>query len=283
MATVNEITKLIIRTTNNKYVDFSIEISTSVTIYDLKQKITLVPENQRLIYSGKLLDDKNLLHQVFTKTASSSTHIVHLVLDSDKNEPLSNILSSRLHSSDYIQYMNQLTKYQQQLQHQNHQIRQRIIPTIIENQSTTVPLVPARNDNPLRSVQFIVYICILCLMICFCTTISHFFVIFGFYILLFLFYRGYRTAEEHRRAQNHQTPPVDNDFHQENETEPNINEQLNADDASPQEYKCHITGLLSSSSTSTSVTNNEITSTRLLFQTISNFFLSLIPDGAQHV
>jgi hypothetical protein len=41
MATANEKIKLIIRTANNKYSDFHIEISPLLTVYDLKQNITL--------------------------------------------------------------------------------------------------------------------------------------------------------------------------------------------------------------------------------------------------
>jgi len=41
MASTNETIKLIIRTANNKYADFDLEISSLFTVYDLKQKITL--------------------------------------------------------------------------------------------------------------------------------------------------------------------------------------------------------------------------------------------------
>ncbi|CAF5073193.1 unnamed protein product, partial [Rotaria magnacalcarata] len=73
MASANESIKLIIRTTNNKYADFLLELPPLITVYDLKQKITLnhptrpVPRDQRLIFSGKLLDDSSLLNQVFVK------------------------------------------------------------------------------------------------------------------------------------------------------------------------------------------------------------------------
>jgi len=92
MAFTNETIKLIIRTANNKYADFNLELSSLLTVYDLKQKITLnhptkpvrkkikflfymkilyfnskIPKDQRLIFSGKLLDDTTLLHQIFIK------------------------------------------------------------------------------------------------------------------------------------------------------------------------------------------------------------------------
>ncbi len=41
MASNNETIKLIIRTANNKYPDFELEISSLLTVYDLKQKLTL--------------------------------------------------------------------------------------------------------------------------------------------------------------------------------------------------------------------------------------------------
>ncbi|CAF0966208.1 unnamed protein product [Adineta steineri] len=138
MATVNETIHIIIRCANNKYADFSIDILSSSTIYNLKQTITLnhptkpLPKNQRLIHSGKLLDDKNILNQVFIKSNIDSPFLVHLVLDSDKNEISSTIpqqtttavnssshteqsSSTSLHSSTYEQYINELNKYQQQL------------------------------------------------------------------------------------------------------------------------------------------------------------------------
>jgi hypothetical protein len=41
MAQGTEAIKIIIRTTNNKYADFPMEMSSFLTIYDLKQNITL--------------------------------------------------------------------------------------------------------------------------------------------------------------------------------------------------------------------------------------------------
>jgi len=41
MTSTNETIKLIIRTANNKYADFNLELSSLLSIYDLKQKITL--------------------------------------------------------------------------------------------------------------------------------------------------------------------------------------------------------------------------------------------------
>jgi hypothetical protein len=41
MAQVNETVKLIIRTTNNKYTDFSIELSSFLSVYHLKENITI--------------------------------------------------------------------------------------------------------------------------------------------------------------------------------------------------------------------------------------------------
>jgi hypothetical protein len=41
MATTNEVIKLIIRTANNKYADFDLELSPLLTVYDLKQTITI--------------------------------------------------------------------------------------------------------------------------------------------------------------------------------------------------------------------------------------------------
>ncbi|CAF4942445.1 unnamed protein product [Rotaria sp. Silwood1] len=148
MASLNESIKLIIRTTNNKYVDFVLELSPLLTVYDLKQKITLnhptkpIPKDQRLIFSGKLLDDASILNQIFIKSTSGSSFMIHLVLDSDKNastprtnqptttitttvqtssivtEPLltSDIISNSSHSNAYEQYLEELYKYQQQLQ-----------------------------------------------------------------------------------------------------------------------------------------------------------------------
>jgi len=91
MASTNETIKLVIRLANNKYSDFNLELSSLLTVYDLKQKIALnhptkpvrktkylfiknylffnfkIPKDQRLIFSGKLLDDTNLLNQIFLK------------------------------------------------------------------------------------------------------------------------------------------------------------------------------------------------------------------------
>jgi hypothetical protein len=56
MAGTNESIKLIIRTANNKYADFSLELSSLLTVYDLKERITLIhptkpiPKAQRLIF-----------------------------------------------------------------------------------------------------------------------------------------------------------------------------------------------------------------------------------------
>ncbi|CAF3195593.1 unnamed protein product [Rotaria socialis] len=143
MASANESIKLIIRTTNNKYADFLLELPPLITVYDLKQKITLnhptrpVPTDQRLIFSGKLLDDSSLLSQVFVKSSSGSSFMVHLVLDSDKTAttpksshlttvraapiateppPSSDKSSSCSHSNTYEQYSEELFRYQQQLQ-----------------------------------------------------------------------------------------------------------------------------------------------------------------------
>jgi len=41
MAQGTEAIKIVIRTTNNKYADFPMEMSSFLTIYDLKQNITL--------------------------------------------------------------------------------------------------------------------------------------------------------------------------------------------------------------------------------------------------
>ena len=41
MASTSETIKLIIRTANNKYADFELELSLLANVYDLKQKITL--------------------------------------------------------------------------------------------------------------------------------------------------------------------------------------------------------------------------------------------------
>ena len=41
MASINETIKLIIRTANNKHADFNLELSPLLSVYDLKQKITL--------------------------------------------------------------------------------------------------------------------------------------------------------------------------------------------------------------------------------------------------
>jgi len=116
-----------------------------LTVYDLKQKITLnhptkpIPKDQRLIFSGKLLDDTSLLNQIFIKSTSGSSFMIHLVLDSDKNAttpktPRSTTIESTTpivteqspsfenpsivssHSSTYEQYLEELNKYQQQLQ-----------------------------------------------------------------------------------------------------------------------------------------------------------------------
>ncbi|CAF3934650.1 unnamed protein product, partial [Adineta steineri] len=79
MATNNETIKLIIRTANSKSEDFDLELSSLSTIYDLKQQITLnhptkpIPKDQRLIFSGKLLDDTSLLNQIFIKSTSGSS------------------------------------------------------------------------------------------------------------------------------------------------------------------------------------------------------------------
>ncbi|CAF1259943.1 unnamed protein product [Rotaria magnacalcarata] len=143
MASANESIKLIIRTTNNKYADFLLELPPLITVYDLKQKITLnhptrpVPRDQRLIFSGKLLDDSSLLNQVFVKPSSGSSFMVHLVLDSDKTAttpkisqpttvraapivteppPSSDKSPSCSHSNTYEQYSEELLRYQQQLQ-----------------------------------------------------------------------------------------------------------------------------------------------------------------------
>ncbi|CAF3262157.1 unnamed protein product [Rotaria sp. Silwood2] len=143
MASSNESITLIIRTTNNKYADFFLELSPLLTVHDLKQKITLnhptkpIPKDQRLIFSGKLLDDASVLNQVFIKSTSGSSFMVHLVLDSDKNSStprinqsttvrappvvteqpsLSEKLNNSSHSNTYEQYLEELYTYQQQLQ-----------------------------------------------------------------------------------------------------------------------------------------------------------------------
>ena len=96
MASTNESIKLIIRTANNQHADFNLELLPSSTVYDLKEKITVqhptkpvrleftriffsgftnvaffvylkVPKDQRLIFSGKLLDDSMVLNQIFLK------------------------------------------------------------------------------------------------------------------------------------------------------------------------------------------------------------------------
>lgn len=41
MASANETVQLIIRTANNKYADFNLELSSLLSVYDLKQKIML--------------------------------------------------------------------------------------------------------------------------------------------------------------------------------------------------------------------------------------------------
>jgi len=41
MASINELIKLNIRTVNNNYADVYLELSSSLTVYDLKQKIAL--------------------------------------------------------------------------------------------------------------------------------------------------------------------------------------------------------------------------------------------------
>ncbi|CAF1410346.1 unnamed protein product [Rotaria sordida] len=148
MASSSESIKLIIRTTNNKYADFVLEISPLLTVLDLKQKITLnhptkpIPKDQRLIFSGKLLDDTGVLNQIFIKSTSGSSFMVHLVLDSDKNASTPRIqqpttvqtpsivteqqqqqqssssekLITSPHSNTYEQYLEELYRYQQQLQ-----------------------------------------------------------------------------------------------------------------------------------------------------------------------
>ncbi|CAF1136522.1 unnamed protein product [Adineta ricciae] len=137
MATSNDTITLIIRTANNKYADFNLELSLLLTVYDLKQKIALnhptkpIPKDQRLIFSGKLLDDASLLNQVFLKATTGSSFMVHLVLDSDKNATTPKVRQSSSSvreqpkpsektappspSSTYEQYLQELNKYQQQL------------------------------------------------------------------------------------------------------------------------------------------------------------------------
>ncbi|UJR15211.1 hypothetical protein I4U23_002170 [Adineta vaga] len=137
MATNNDTIKLIIRAASNQYADINLELSPLLTVHDLKQKIMLnhptkpIPKDQRLIFSGKLLDDNSLLNQVLVKATTGSTFMIHLVLDSDKTATTPKIpQSSRpvpqqpkpsekpipsTHSSSYEQYLQELTKYQQQL------------------------------------------------------------------------------------------------------------------------------------------------------------------------
>ncbi|CAF1293429.1 unnamed protein product [Rotaria magnacalcarata] len=130
MATIYEILKLVIRTVNSNYVDFSTELLSSLTAYDLKKHIELnhpakpSPEHQRLIYSGKLLADENNLNQIFNNSNSESSVVIHLVLHLDQEEfiPISSQKSTEksssvsLHSIVYDQYVNALNQYQQQLQ-----------------------------------------------------------------------------------------------------------------------------------------------------------------------
>ncbi|CAF1004018.1 unnamed protein product [Rotaria sordida] len=79
MTIYNKTIQSVIHATNTKYTDFSIEILLSLTIYDFKQKITLNhptklnSKDQHLIYSGKLIVDKNILNQVFNKNHQLST------------------------------------------------------------------------------------------------------------------------------------------------------------------------------------------------------------------
>ncbi|CAF1350518.1 unnamed protein product [Didymodactylos carnosus] len=68
---------LIIRmASNNKHSDFHISLPLSSTVYELKQNLSLThptkppPKNQRLIYSGKLLEDSTKLDQIFKPNAT---------------------------------------------------------------------------------------------------------------------------------------------------------------------------------------------------------------------
>lgn len=139
--TANDSIQLVIRCTNNKYADFTLQLSPTSTVYELKQQVAVVhptkpiPRDQRLIFAGKLLDEANLLNQVFIKPASGSSFMVHLVLDADKNvspsrtpsqpqvapvpvvsTPAPEVRPTPTHSATYEHYLDELNKYQYQLQ-----------------------------------------------------------------------------------------------------------------------------------------------------------------------
>ncbi|CAF4420450.1 unnamed protein product, partial [Rotaria magnacalcarata] len=224
MATIYEILKLVIRTVNSNYVDFSTELLSSLTAYDLKKHIELnhpakpSPEHQRLIYSGKLLADENNLNQIFNNSNSESSVVIHLVLHLDQEEFVRFIANSNESSyirncetHNYLQYC-----YTHHELHQDYLVRQRPVTSDRsnrDNQTTNVPLTPppmVNNNNEFnlqydafRTLQIVIEIVILSSVIYYYGTLDNFLLVLLILILAYLRRRGYFSIQRRQRI-----PPI---------------------------------------------------------------------------
>ncbi|CAF1160018.1 unnamed protein product, partial [Didymodactylos carnosus] len=147
------------------------------------------PKNQRLIYSGKLLEDTTRLHQIFKSAAQSTTSTVHMVLAAEISHQVAKSASTATatisenenelrqrkadiesttncssisadnerratdiqHSSAYEEYSQQLRAYNQQLQSQNLLFSQSGNISGIYNPFSTVSSNSNQSQNVIQS------------------------------------------------------------------------------------------------------------------------------------
>ncbi|CAM4772735.1 unnamed protein product [Rotaria magnacalcarata] len=301
MATIYEILKLVIRTVNSNYVDFSTELLSSLTAYDLKKHIELnhpakpSPEHQRLIYSGKLLADENNLNQIFNNSNSESSVVIHLVLHLDQEEfiPISSQKSTEksssvsLHSIVYDQYVNALNQYQQQLQQfiansnessyirncETHNYLQYCYTHHELHQDYLVRQRPVTSDRSNRDNQttnvpltpppmIVIEIVILSSVIYYYGTLDNFLLVLLILILAYLRRRGYFSIQRRQRI-----PPI---------IERRINEERQNPEDVQQEQSPSV-----GSHQAAPVVENQITTSRLVLTAVLTFFSSLFPERIQ--
>lgn len=157
MANSSDSFLLIIMSADGRSPMLNLQLPSTSTVLDLKHRIALNHtrkppiKDQRLIFSGKILDDVTPLEQVFQKSTSRTSFMIHLVLDTDRKaatstssistpttpkvEPViqQNSTENVSYSSIYEQYVAQLNQYNQQLQ--QFMMNPMNVPTGIPTQS----------------------------------------------------------------------------------------------------------------------------------------------------
>ncbi|CAF5019740.1 unnamed protein product, partial [Rotaria sp. Silwood1] len=226
---------------------------------------------------------------------SESKSMIHLVLYSDQNEisTIEETSNISLHSFAYDQYINELNKYQQQLQqfimnlnqissitqtylhynytssqiYQNYLVHQRINSTpYITNQSITVSSPSTVNsnefrqeNNQLRILLIVIELILFCLIFYIHSSLNFFLFLFIIFILLYLYYSDYLSIQQRQQIQ-----PINEQI--------NIEQIQNSNHHQQQQFR-----------QTEPVVENQITTRRLWLTAILTFFSSLIPERTQRI